>query len=97
MSEAKEGCALLEDVEKSIFVRFSQYAYTEDYTAADPNIVLDFSIIAATSAVANDATLSEEDFKVAVQPLAPEQFDEPALVAVESSNVSWYIPASGLV
>ena len=89
MSEAKEGCAFLEDVEESTFVRFSQYAYTGDYTAADPDIVLDSSMIAATSAIANDATLSQENFKVTVQSLAPEQFDELGLVAVEPSNLSW--------
>ena len=89
MSEAKEGCAFLEDVEESTFVRFSQYAYTGDYTAADPDIVLDSSMIAATSAIANDATLSQENFKVTVQSLAPEQFDELSLVAVEPSNASW--------
>lgn len=38
MSEAKEGCALLEDVEEQTFVQFSQYAYTGDYSAADPDI-----------------------------------------------------------
>ncbi len=39
MSEAKEGCALLEDVEERTFVQFSQYAYTGDYSAADPAFV----------------------------------------------------------
>ena len=48
MSEAKEGCAWLEDVEESTFIRFSQYAYTGDYIAADPEILLDSSTIACT-------------------------------------------------
>ena len=39
MSEAKGGCTLLEDVDEGTFVRFSQYAYTGDYIAADPDII----------------------------------------------------------
>ncbi|KAI9777302.1 MAG: hypothetical protein M1816_004801 [Peltula sp. TS41687] len=45
MLEAKEGCAFLEDVDEQMFVRFSQYAYTGDYVAADPEILLDQSMI----------------------------------------------------
>lgn len=48
MSEAKEGCVRLEDVEESTFIRFSQFAYTGDYIAADPEILLDSSTIALT-------------------------------------------------
>ena len=55
MSEAKEGCAWLEDVEESTFIRFSQYAYTGDYIAADPEVLLDASTIALPP--------SESDFK----------------------------------
>ena len=55
MSEAKEGCALLEDVDVGTFVRFSQYAYTGDYVAVDPDIVLDSSMIASPKFVANEA------------------------------------------
>lgn len=36
MLEAKENCAHLEEVDEQTFVRFSQYAYTGDYDAADP-------------------------------------------------------------
>lgn len=46
MSEPKEGCVSLEDVEESTFIRFSQFAYTGDYIAADPEILLDSSTIA---------------------------------------------------
>lgn len=49
MSEAKEGSALLEDIDEHTFVRFSQYAYTGDYATPDPEILLDASVIATTS------------------------------------------------
>lgn len=55
MSEAKEGCALLEDVDEHTLIRFSQYAYTGDYNAADPDIVLDSSMIGETEAVTDFA------------------------------------------
>lgn len=48
MSEAKEDCVRLEDVEESTFIRFSQFAYTGDYIAADPEILIDSSTIALT-------------------------------------------------
>ena len=62
MKEAREGCAWLEDVDKDTFVRFSQYAYTEDYVAADPDIVLDSSMIGDTSTIANDAAPCQVEF-----------------------------------
>ena len=31
-------CALLEDIEEQTFVQFSQYAYIENYSAADSDI-----------------------------------------------------------
>ena len=57
MSEAKEGCAFLEDVDERTFVRFSQYAYTGDYIAADPDILLDSSAIPAPHFAANEAPI----------------------------------------
>ncbi len=57
MSEAKEGCALLEDVDEGTFVRFSQYAYTGDYITADSDILLDSSTIASTHLVSNEASI----------------------------------------
>ena len=50
MSEAKEGCAMLEDVDQHTFVRFSQYAYTGNYVAAEPDILLDSSSISIGTA-----------------------------------------------
>lgn len=41
MSEAKEGCAFLEGVDESTFVRFSEFAYTEDYVSPDPEVRLE--------------------------------------------------------
>lgn len=38
ISKAKVKCALLEDVEEQTFVQFSQYAYIENYSAADSDI-----------------------------------------------------------
>ena len=38
MLEAKEGCAFLEDTDERTFLLFSQYAYTGDYTTADPEV-----------------------------------------------------------
>lgn len=48
MIEAKEGCALLEDVDEDTFVRFSQYAYMGDYIAAEPETLLSPSTIGYT-------------------------------------------------
>lgn len=57
MSEAKEGCALLEDVDERTFVQFSQYAYTGDYIAADPDILLDSSPITSRHFATNEAPI----------------------------------------
>ena len=45
MKEAREGCALLEDVDKHTFVRFCEYLYTGNYQPADYTILLDESSI----------------------------------------------------
>lgn len=45
MLEAKEGCAFLEDTDERTFLLFSQYAYTGDYSTADPEKVSDASAI----------------------------------------------------
>src|ERR1700733_507674 len=39
MAEAKENCAILEDVDEGTFVRFAEYMYTNDYSVPDPEIV----------------------------------------------------------
>ncbi len=47
MAEAKDGCAPLKDVDEDTFARFAEFAYTGDYTAGDPEILLDSSQIEA--------------------------------------------------
>ena len=39
--EAKEGIAVLDDVDEQTFARFLQYAYTKDYLPAQPDIIED--------------------------------------------------------
>jgi hypothetical protein len=56
MAEAQEGHAWLEDVTEDTFVRFSQYAYTGDYSVPHPDIVLDASAMATTNASASIET-----------------------------------------
>jgi hypothetical protein len=48
MSEAKEECARLEDVDERTFGRFIRYAYTGDYLSAEPAILLDPSLLSST-------------------------------------------------
>ncbi|KAK7926801.1 hypothetical protein PG985_003799 [Apiospora marii] len=45
MKEAKESRVVWDDVDKHTFVRFVQWAYTDDYVTADPDILLDASNI----------------------------------------------------
>ncbi|KAK7957986.1 hypothetical protein PG988_012834 [Apiospora saccharicola] len=45
MKEAKEGRVTWDDVDDETFVRFIQWAYTEDYSTAEPDILLDASNI----------------------------------------------------
>ncbi len=63
MSEAKEGCALLDDVDEHTFVRFSQYAYTGDYAPRDPDILLSSSAIATTTTTLNMLALHQPVFR----------------------------------
>ena len=56
LSEAKGECALLQDVDEGTFVRFSQYAYTEEYIAAASDILTDSSTITSTYLVPNEAS-----------------------------------------
>lgn len=41
MLEAKEGCAFLDDIDPDTFVRFCEYAYTGDYGAPAPDLIVE--------------------------------------------------------
>ena len=76
MSEAKESCAWLEDVDESTFIRFSQYVYTGDYIAANPEILRESHPIASTPSSLNDlnesaAVASEKPPLLDSEPLDP--------------------------
>jgi hypothetical protein len=53
MSKAQDGCAILKDVDEQTFVRFCEYSYTNDYTPAHHEIVIDLSIVDRDIASAN--------------------------------------------
>ncbi len=68
MSKAKKRCVSLKDVDENTFVRFSQYAYTEDYIAANSDILPDFFTIISTHLVSNEVfsaqSKSESELKL---------------------------------
>lgn len=61
MSKTKEKCALLKDVDENTFIRFSQYAYIEDYITANLDILLDFFMIVSTHLVSNETFIDDDD------------------------------------
>ncbi len=69
MSEAKEGCAPLKDVDEGTFVRFSQYAYTGDYVAADPDILPDSCTITSTHLVPNEVSNAQPEPEPELEPV----------------------------
>ena len=82
MSEAREGCALLDNVEESTFVRFSQYAYTGDYVAAKPDILLDSSTIPKDTSLQRkhderEAPPTIDDYSVSFTAEEPAATDDP--------------------
>lgn len=54
MREAQNGFAELEDVDEQTFVRFCEYAYIGDYTAAQYEVLLDSSVTAEQNACLQD-------------------------------------------
>jgi len=40
MTEAKERCVFIEDVETATFTRFAEFAYTGNYSVPEPDIIL---------------------------------------------------------
>ena len=56
--DAKEGCAILEDVKGSNFILFVQSTYTRDFIAADSDIMIDSSVVAAESCLERKVSLN---------------------------------------
>lgn len=82
MSEAQSGSAILEDIEEHTFIRFCQFAYTGDYDAAEPEIILDSSAIDATGCEngvqeAEPAEPPLESLEIEAEPPAPDPEPEP--------------------
>ncbi|KAK8105221.1 hypothetical protein PG999_008580 [Apiospora kogelbergensis] len=69
MKEATECRVFWEDVDEQTFVRFMQWAYTDEYTTAEPDILLDASNIqlAASSASTTKTFQNEEKALLSVQ------------------------------
>ncbi|KAI9783212.1 MAG: hypothetical protein M1839_004052 [Geoglossum umbratile] len=57
MSEAQNGFAVLDDIDRQTFVRFCQYVYTGNYAAADPEILLDSSTIGTLDSAEQDCDI----------------------------------------
>jgi hypothetical protein len=56
MLEATQGYAVLEDIEEGTFVRFSQYAYTGDYSTPGPETSNDVAAAATANGATNGVT-----------------------------------------
>ena len=81
MSEAKEKCAFLEDVDEGIFVRFTEYAYTGDYSVPDPDIILTSSDVGVPNGVEdtdNKTRASASLARLTIESDAPPAAPEPA-------------------
>lgn len=78
MSEARKGCAVLEDTDEQTFVRFGQYLYTGDYEPAESFRLLDASMIGTEPEGRVDAPPAHDggDEEPAPAP-APEPEPEP--------------------
>ncbi|KAK8128749.1 hypothetical protein PG984_009857 [Apiospora sp. TS-2023a] len=65
MKEAKESRVIWDDVDNQTFVRFIQWAYTDDYVTAEPDILLDASNIqTGASLAASTSTPSGTESKL---------------------------------
>ena len=90
MAEAREGCAVLEDVDEQTFVRFSEYAYTGDYPVAEPIIVMDPAMIVDAEEPKSVHPQSEIDIEGFAEPkLAPEDCPGPIVDDTDVVNMSW--------
>ena len=72
MLESNQGKAHLADVDEHTFVRFSEFAYSGDYTPAEPEILLKTSDIDHAPVQLNNA-LSEEPSREPLPVPEPEQ------------------------
>jgi hypothetical protein len=89
MSEAQNGFAVLDDVDKQTFVRFCEYVYTGDYAAADPEILLDSSTIGTLDSVKPDCVTPGPLAVVNNGPEAePEFLYDPVDIDV-TADLSW--------
>lgn len=96
MSEPNEGCALLEDVEESTFIRFSQYAYTGEYIAADPEILVDSSTIARPSTWSKPAPSTDNAWLGALTvEESPSEFNTASTIAEAGPSVDTKEPEVG--
>lgn len=78
MKEAREGCGLLEEVDKHTFVRFCEYLYTGDYQPADFTIVLDESSVQCADVNQNPQEDSSEPKQSASRPITEDMiFSNP--------------------
>jgi hypothetical protein len=77
-SEAQDGRATLKDVDEQAFVRFCEYAYTNDYTPAPHEIVIDLSMVDEDIASANDCSDARLD-----------SFPSPPTKDVNDSFLEW--------
>lgn len=77
MTDAKERCALLQDVDKRTFIRFSQYAYIGDYVAADPDVLLDSSTITSTHHIPNETSIDIDDEEALSPPPSAPDYAQP--------------------
>ncbi|OAP65638.1 hypothetical protein AYL99_01610 [Fonsecaea erecta] len=73
MIEAKEGFAVFEDTDEETFIRVIQFAYTGDYTVAEPDIVLSESDIV----VDNPTGPADHEVPVAAVDSYPIEYDVP--------------------
>ena len=100
MSEAKNGCASLEDTDEHTFLRFSQYVYTGDYSIEDPEQIpddpvpgtvhtVDEALLDSAPASGGEQTISAANFSHFEPSPVPEALANTEIV---SDWNNWSIP-----
>lgn len=79
---------MLGDIDDDTFVRFSQYAYTGDYVAADPEILLGSSAIATTHQALDDASPNRVGYDGGEAPAPAIDGAEPVAVNIEVESAA---------